>query len=72
MEIKDLPFSGVICDKEKNICKVWWLATIKYKTITVQAEIPIEILTNRDERNKEIMIQNLLKDSKVDIEGLEI
>lgn len=39
-----LPFSGVSCDDKEKKCKLWWLATIKGKTCTVEVKIPFSDL----------------------------
>lgn len=37
-EIKDMPFAGVHCFKETNLCTAWWVQTIEDKTITVEVK----------------------------------
>ena len=64
-EEKVLPFAGVHCKKERDICKLWWLATIGTKTHTVELRVPIEIKTLEEERKKEIELEDTFKDSTV-------
>jgi hypothetical protein len=71
---KELPFSGVMCDEKERKCKIWWLATIKDKTCTVEVEVPIIAkhpeLTERMAREIEIRLEDDFKDSIAKTEGV--
>lgn len=61
---KVLPYAGVNCDKDLNICKVWWLATIDSKMHNVELVIPMKIKNSREEREKELELDELFRDSR--------
>ena len=77
-EIKSLPFSGVSCKEQgKNIvCKAWWLGTVNDRTVTIEAKIPLgwgaTNLLGIAPRLVERRLTTILKDSGVDVQGIEI
>jgi len=65
MTEKNLPFSGVECNHRTGICKVWWMATIKDKPITVEVRIPdyAKALRIPNPRSAELYLDDILNDS---------
>ncbi|MFQ6020817.1 MAG: hypothetical protein ACE5J4_02250 [Candidatus Aenigmatarchaeota archaeon] len=64
---EELVFAGVNCNEEENICKVWWLSTIKGKTHQVEVKAPIDIKSEIEERKLELKLTGLFGDSKAKI-----
>ena len=63
----EIVFSGVSCDEKEKECKVFWLSTIKNKTCEGVAKIPFSNALGAGKINKEIILEDMLKDSKLEI-----
>jgi hypothetical protein len=61
---EELPFAGVACDAKEKKCKIWWLATIKGSSCTIEVEIP-----NITKQEMELRFEDDFKNSIAKTEG---
>lgn len=60
--------SGVVCDEEEGICKVYYFQTKNNKVFSGFLEIPIEDLQGELRSYPERALTDILKNSKFNIE----
>jgi hypothetical protein len=68
-EETEIVFAGTSCNKEEKKCTIWWLSTIRNKTVEVAVDIPYADVPGKDERTKMILLEDMFKDTTVKISG---
>jgi hypothetical protein len=65
----EIVFAGTSCDKEEKRCTIYWLSTIKNRKIEVAVDIPYDDVPGKNEQTKEILLEDMFKDTTTKISG---
>mgnify|MGYP000716387577 CR=1 FL=1 len=64
---KEIVWAGAMCSREANKCKLWFVSTINNKTHEVEIDAPIDIKTAQEERQLEIKLEDLFRNSRAKV-----
>ncbi len=68
----EIVYAGSHCDEKERTCKVWWVSTIKGKTISAEVEIPHYALISTVPQHAELKLDEIFRDTTLKLSNVKI